>query len=142
VKCGLASGEVFSAGPEDLPVFSPMPLRLTARFRLLNSQKASDQSHHNPLFTGAAPQRTASAEKNAANPPARAKNFADAKPAFTAANKKPGRRRLYYAANLANKDLLFSSELVELKNQLSDSRIATNSPAKQKNSATPVCPKN
>jgi len=45
----------------------------------------------------------------------------DVKPAFTAAEQKAWADAVsYYAANFADKDLLFSTELVELKNQLSD----------------------
>jgi hypothetical protein len=44
-----------------------------------------------------------------------------AKRAFTAADQKTWEEVVsYYAANFADKDLLFSSELVQLKNQLSD----------------------
>ena len=49
------------------------------------------------------------------------KTPAEAKPAYTAAEQKAWEDAVsYYAANLADKDLLFSSELVQLKNQLSD----------------------
>jgi hypothetical protein len=49
------------------------------------------------------------------------KTSPDAKPAFTAAEQKAWEEAIsYYAANFVDKDLLFSGELVELKNQLSD----------------------
>jgi len=49
------------------------------------------------------------------------KTSPDAKRAFTAAEQKIWEDAVsYYAANFADKDLLFSSELVQLKNQLSD----------------------
>ena len=49
------------------------------------------------------------------------KTSPDAKRAFTAAEQKTWEDAVsYYAANFADKDLLFSSELVQLKNQLSD----------------------
>jgi hypothetical protein len=45
----------------------------------------------------------------------------DAEPAYTSVEQKAWDDAVsYYAANLADKDLLFSSELVQLKNQLSD----------------------
>jgi len=46
----------------------------------------------------------------------------------------------YYVANYAAKDLLFSTELIQLKDQLAISRIAMNSPAGSENSATQDCP--
>src|SRR5229473_6649764 len=49
------------------------------------------------------------------------KNPAEAKPAYSAAEQKAWDDAVsYYAAYFAGKDLLFSSELVQLKNQLSD----------------------
>jgi len=49
------------------------------------------------------------------------KTSPDAKRAFTAAEQKAWEEVVsYYAINFADKDLLFSSELVQLKNQLSD----------------------
>jgi len=49
------------------------------------------------------------------------KTPAEAKRAYTAGEQKAWEDAVsYYAANLADKDLLFSSELVQLKNQLSD----------------------
>jgi hypothetical protein len=49
------------------------------------------------------------------------KTPAETKPSYTAAEQRAWDDAVsYYAANLADKDLLFSSELVELKNQLSD----------------------
>src|SRR5712664_1362372 len=49
------------------------------------------------------------------------KTPAETKPAYTTVEQKAWDDAVsYYAANLADKDLLFSSELVELKNQLSD----------------------
>jgi hypothetical protein len=77
---------------------------------------------HHTLYHEAR-QRTASAspDKSGKSSGAAPKNTPEVKPALTAAEQKAwGDAVAYYAANYAGKDLLFSTELIQLKDQLGD----------------------
>jgi hypothetical protein len=77
---------------------------------------------HHTLYHEAR-QRTASAspDKSGKSSGAAPKNTPEVKPALSAAEQKAwGDAVAYYAANYAGKDLLFSTELIQLKDQLGD----------------------
>jgi len=77
---------------------------------------------HHTLYHQARLRRDAASTDKTSNSSGPAlKTSAEAKPVYSAAEQKAWDDAVsYYAANLADKDLLFSSELVQLKNQLSD----------------------
>jgi hypothetical protein len=77
--------------------------------------------HHTLYYEARLRKAAASPDKTGKTSGPVLKTSPDAKPAFTAAEQKAWEDAVsYYAANFVDKDLLFSGELVELKNQLSD----------------------
>jgi len=99
--------------------------------------------HHTLYHQARLHRDTASPDKTAKTSGPALKTPAETKPAYSAAEQKAWDDAVsYYAANLADKDLLFSSELVELKNQLSDFEDCDELTGKTKNSATLGCPQN
>jgi len=102
------------ASPQSASTYGPLPVfELHSGFWI--------NLHHTLYHQARLRKDAASAEKTGKSSGPALKTSPDAKPAFTAAEQKAWDDAVsYYAANLANKDLLFSSELVELKNQLSD----------------------
>ena len=76
---------------------------------------------HHTLYHDARQQTAASPDKNVKNAGPTLKVTPDAKPALTTAEQRIWDDAVaYYVANYANKDLLFSSDLSQLKDQLGD----------------------
>jgi hypothetical protein len=102
------------ASPQSTSTYGPLPVfELHSGFWI--------NLHHTLYHLARLRKDAASPDKtNKTSGPA-LKTPAEPKPAYTTAEQKSWDDAVsYYAANLADKDLLFSSELVELKNQLSD----------------------
>ena len=77
--------------------------------------------HHTLYYEARLRKAAASPDKTGKTSGPVLKTSPEAKPAFTAAEQKAWEDAVsYYTANFVDKDLLFSGELVELKNQLSD----------------------
>jgi hypothetical protein len=77
--------------------------------------------HHTLYYEARLRKAAASPDKTGKTSGPSLKTSPDAKPAFTTAEQKAWDDGVaYYVANYADKDLLFTTELIQLKNQLSD----------------------
>jgi len=102
------------ASPQSASTYGPLPVfELHSGFWI--------NLHHTLYHQARVREDAASPDKTGKISGPALKTSPDAKSAFTAAEQKAWDDAVsYYSANLADKDLLFSSELVQLKNQLSD----------------------
>jgi hypothetical protein len=102
------------ASPQSASTYGPLPVfELHSGFWI--------NLHHTLYHQARLRKDAASPDKTGKTAGPALKTPAETKPAYTAAEQKAWDDAVsYYAANLADKDLLFSSELVQLKNQLSD----------------------
>ncbi len=102
------------ASPQSASTYGPLPVfELHSGFWI--------NLHHTLYHQARVRKDAASPDKTGKTSGPALKTSPDAKPPFTAAEQKAWDDAVsYYSANLADKDLLFSSELVQLKNQLSD----------------------
>jgi hypothetical protein len=102
------------ATPQSTSTYGPLPVfELHSGFWI---------NLHHTLYNEARLRKAAASPDNTGKPSGPAlKTSPDAKPTYTAVEQKAWDGAVsYYAANFADKDLLFSSELVQMKNQLSD----------------------
>ena len=102
------------ASPQSASTYGPLPVfELHSGFWI--------NLHHTLYHQARLRKDAASPDKTGKASGPALKTPAETKPAYTAVEQKAWDDAVsYYAANLADKDLLFSSELVQLKNQLSD----------------------
>ena len=102
------------ASPQSASTYGPLPVfELHSGFWI--------NLHHTLYHQARLRRDAASPDKTGKSSGPALKTPAEAKPVYSAAEQKAWDDAVsYYAANLADKDLLFSSELVQLKNQLSD----------------------
>jgi hypothetical protein len=76
---------------------------------------------HHTLYYEARQKKSAGSRENASGKPSAPKPVLPAKPALTAVEQKSWDEAVaFYAENYADKDLLFSTELIQLKDQLGD----------------------
>ena len=102
------------ASPQSASTYGPLPVfELHSGFWI--------NLHHTLYHQARLRKDAASPDKTGKTSGPALKTSAETKTAYTTAEQKAWDDAVsYYAANLADKDLLFSSELVQLKNQLSD----------------------
>src|SRR5580765_2900244 len=102
------------ASPQSVSTYGPLPVfELHSGFWI--------NLHHTLYHQARLRKDAASPDKTGKASGPALKTPAETKPAYTAVEQKAWDDAVsYYSANLADKDLLFSSELVQLKNQLSD----------------------
>jgi hypothetical protein len=102
------------ASPQSASTYGPLPVfELHSGFWI--------NLHHTLYHQARLGKDAASPDKTGKTSGPALKTPAETKTAYTTAEQKAWDDAVsYYAANLADKDLLFSSELVQLKNQLSD----------------------